>query len=150
MKIFRLAGGYHSLGHQHNSTAFLHHGNLCRTATLVNMEARQPTSLMSQSSSMKAKLWMSKTALMKSAAVSSTHDAHAHLCAEFPQQMLTTQHMMQAGSNLILSGISDTTVMSWVSRPWAKCVCAEDREGHICSKALNLVRFEGNKQAKKK
>lgn len=32
--------------------------------------------------------------------------------------------MMQAESNLILSGISDTAVTGWVSRLWAKHACA--------------------------
>ena len=61
--------------------------------------------------------------------------------------------MMQAGSNLILSGISDTTVTSWVSRLWAKlCECynAVRDTDHICSQALNLVCLKDNKQAKKK
>ena len=65
---------------------------------------------------------------------------------------MLTQHMMQAGSNLILSGISDTTVTSWVSRLWAKlCECynaARDTD-HICSQALNLVCLKDNKQDKK-
>ncbi len=85
MKIFGVAGRYHSLDHHHNSRTFLYHGDLRCQATVVNMEARQPTSLMSQSSSMKAKLRISKTVLMNSTAMSSSaHDAHTHSCEEFP------------------------------------------------------------------
>lgn len=86
MKIFGVAWGYHSLDHHHhNSRTFLYHGDIGCWATVVNMEARQPTSLVSQSSSMKAKLRISKTALMNSTATSSnTHDAQSDFCTEFP------------------------------------------------------------------
>lgn len=46
--------------------------------------------------------------------------------------------MMQAGANLILCGISDTTVAGWVSS-----FCARRDAENICSEALTLGAFRG-------
>lgn len=60
--------------------------------------------------------------------------------------------MMQAGSNLIFSSVSDTTVTSWVRRPRARLSvrynAARDTD-HICSKSLNLVFLKGNTTSQK-
>lgn len=99
-----------------------------------------------RNSNMKIQLRISTTALMR--IISSTHDAQS----DFGKVSKTSVHnktKTKAGSNLILSGISDTTMTGWVSRPVAKCVCECYDTNHICSKALNLVHFTGDKKSQK-
>ena len=116
------------------------------------MEARQPTNLMSQSSNMEAKTLDLQNSLNEQLCHQWRTWGSQRLCgtSKFPQQMFTTQHMMQAGSNLILSGISDTAV--WRAGSAGLCVLkhGEGHRPHLLRTPSMWLLIKGYKQARNK